>query len=221
MAVNGAAAGCTSMWQCRLEFQHSRIEALEESFSKNAAWTFQAQTNSKMSLSSIYEASCMQWHKRNRRFYASLCKITAPLVFFLRHAEIKNTIFSISSDAHRRLPTSFTDTVTRVPAMTGNAISPHPSSVAVHASPARAAAGSPAGPTRVSSANVTAFSLKDAFVDICKQHVSSSHGSIHAHLSPHEGNSADDGNENLNIYRLGLQTYHHVRWLKSTAICCS
>lgn len=32
--VNGAAPGCTSMWQCRLEFQHSGFEALVESFSK-------------------------------------------------------------------------------------------------------------------------------------------------------------------------------------------
>lgn len=32
--VNGAAPGCTSMWQCRLEFQHSGIKALLESFSK-------------------------------------------------------------------------------------------------------------------------------------------------------------------------------------------
>lgn len=62
--VNGAAPGCTSMWQCRLEFQHSGLKALVESFSKtlrelSRAWRITHTWILRMSLISIWEGSCM------------------------------------------------------------------------------------------------------------------------------------------------------------------
>lgn len=116
------------MWQCRLEFQHSGFEALEESFSKTLHELSGAKRRTHMnSQNESYFHLRRLLHGRDKTTLYSLV-IWVSKVKACREQEDPEPIVLLLA--------SFTDTVTRVAVLTGNVICSRLSSAGVQASPA-------------------------------------------------------------------------------------
>lgn len=128
------------MWQCRLEFQHSGFEALEESFSKTLHELSRANRITHMNFQneSLFHFRRLQ-HGVKKTLYNVIwvCEVTALLKKSEKSLDsILQFLWqsSVYPETIVMLLTSYTDTVTWVTVLTGNVICSYRASLWVRTS---------------------------------------------------------------------------------------